>query len=248
MQSGKIQVVESKAVKSLLSEGSTNAKTAKNETKTFILYLAPFNLNSFGLSVCPKASQGCIDSCLFSAGRGAFSNVYQSRIRKTDFYFSDKKGFCEMLFSELAQLSKKAVKGNYKIAIRLNGTSDLDFFGILKNQIGKDLLSLDNLVYYDYTKLIGKVIKYQDQIKNGQYFLTFSRSEDNWSDCLTALNMGTNVAVVFGSDDLKPTTFEGFEVVDGDKTDIEMLKVSGKILALRAKGKAKKDRTGFVIW
>jgi hypothetical protein len=54
----KIQVV-----KSLLSEGSTNAKTAKNETKTFILYLAPFNLNSFGLSVCPKASKGCIQAC-----------------------------------------------------------------------------------------------------------------------------------------------------------------------------------------
>ena len=153
-----------------------------------------------------------------------------------------------MLYSELAQLSKKAVKGDYKIAIRLNGTSDLDFFAIVKNQIGKDLLSLDNLVYYDYSKLIGKVVKYQEQIKSGKYFLTFSRSEDNWSDCLAALNMGTNVAVVFGSDSLKPEIFEGFEVIDGDKTDIEMVKVSGKILALRAKGKAKKDRTGFVIW
>ena len=246
MQSGKIQVVEPKAVKSLLSEGSTNAKTAKNETKTFILYLAPFNLNSFRLSVCPKASQGCISSCLFSAGRGAFSNVYQSRIRKTDFYFSDKKGFCEMLFSELAQLSKKAVKGNFKIAIRLNGTSDLDFFAIVKNQIGKDLLSLDNLVYYDYSKLIGKVLKYQDQMKAGKYYLTFSRSENNWSDCLKALNMGVNVAVVFGKD--KPTTFEGFKVVDGDSSDIVMMENQGAILGLKAKGKARKDKSGFVVW
>ena len=248
MLSGKIQVVEKKAVKSLLSEGSTNAKTAKNETKTFILYLAPYNLNSFGISICPLASQGCNDSCLFSAGRGAFSNVYQSRIRKTDFYITDKEGFCAMLWNELSDISKKAIKGNYKVAIRLNGTSDLDFFGILKNRIGQDLFSLSNLVFYDYTKLLGKVLKYQEQRNSGQYVLTFSRSENNWADCLTALNMGVNVAVVFGSDALKPETFEGFEVVDGDKTDIEMLKVSGKILALRAKGKAKKDRSGFVIW
>jgi len=237
----KIQVV-----KGLLSEGSTNAKTAKNETKTFILYLAPFNLNSFGLSVCPKASEGCIQSCLFSAGRGAFSNVYQSRIRKTDFYFSDKKGFCEMLYSELAQLSKKAVKGDYKIAIRLNGTSDLDFFAIVKNQIGKDLLSLDNLIYYDYSKLIGKVLKYKDQIRSGKYYLTFSRSEKNWSDCVVALNMGVNVAVVFGND--KPNTFEGFKVVDGDSSDIVMMNNKGTILGLKAKGKARKDRSGFVVW
>jgi hypothetical protein len=239
----KIQVV-----KSLLSEGSTNAKTAKNETKTFILYLAPFNLNSFGISICPKASEGCISSCLFSAGRGAFSNVYQSRIRKTDFYLSDKVGFCTMLWNELSDISRKAVKGNYKVAIRLNGTSDLDFFGILKNRIGKDLFAMSNLVFYDYTKLIGKVIKYQDQIKAGTYSLTFSRSENNWADCLKALNMGVNVAVVFGSDAIKPDTFEGFPVVDGDLSDIVMMETKGSILALRAKGKAKKDRTGFVVW
>jgi hypothetical protein len=248
MLSGKIQVVEKKAVKSLLSEGLTNAKTAKNETKTYILNLAPFNLNSFGISVCPNASEGCIASCLFSAGRGAFSNVYQSRIRKTDFYLSDKVGFCTMLWNELSDISRKAVKGNYNVAIRLNGTSDLDFFGIVKNRIGKDLFSLTNLVFYDYTKLNGKVLKYQEQRNSGQYYLTFSRSENNWADCLTALNMGVNVAVVFGSDALKPNTFEGFPVVDGDLSDIVMMETKGSILALRAKGKAKKDRTGFVVW
>jgi hypothetical protein len=46
---------------------------------------------------------------------------------------------------------------------------------------------------------------------------------------------------------LKPETFKGYPVLDGDKTDIEMLKVSGFVLALRAKGKAKKDSSGFVV-
>lgn len=240
---------EIKAVKKLLSEGKSNAKTAKNDMKSFIMYLSPFNQNSFGINICPKATEGCAISagCLVSGYRMSFAANVQARIRKTDFYFADRQGFCEMLFSELSEISRKAVKGNYKVAIRLNGTSDLDFFAIVKNRIGKDLLALDNLVFYDYTKLIGKVLKYQEAIKAGKYFLTFSRSENNWSECLQALALGVNVAVVFASDKIKPVTFEDFPVIDGDKTDIEMLKFSGHILALRAKGKALKDQTGFVI-
>jgi hypothetical protein len=236
-----------KIVKKLLSEGSTNAKTAKNELKSYILYLAPYNLNSFGINLCPKASEGCLQACLFSAGRGAFFSVSNARTKKADFYLSDKVGFCNMLFHELSEISKKAVKEGYKVAIRLNGTSDLDFFAIVKNRIGKDLLSLDNLVFYDYTKLPGKVLKYQDAMKAGKYFLTFSRSENNWAECLQALAMGVNVAVVFDKKKPLPATFEGFKVIDGDASDIEMLSNSGVILGLKAKGKAIKDQTGFVV-
>jgi len=237
-------------IKNLLSKGDTNVKTEKNEMETFILYMAPAKTNSFGINLCIKASKGCTVACITTSGMMTFTSNILARIRKADFYVNPetKTEFCLQLWKELSNKDRTAKKKGYKVAIRLNGTTDLDFFGILKNRIGKDLFSLTNLVFYDYTKLIGKVIKYQDQIKNGQYYLTFSRSEDNWNDCITALNMGINVAVVFGSDSLKPETFQGFEVIDGDKTDIEMLKVSGKILALRAKGKAKKDRTGFVIW
>jgi hypothetical protein len=236
-------------IKNLLSKGDSNAKTEKNELETFILYMAPAKSNSYGVNLCAKASKGCVFACLVSSGRMAFTTNYLARIRKADFYVNPetRKDFCLQLWKELSNKNKTAKKRGYKVAVRLNGTTDLDFFGILKNQIGKDLFSLDNLVFYDYTKLIGKVIKYQEQMKAGKYFLTFSRSENNWSECLQALAMGVNVAVVFGNDSLKPEKFEGFEVIDGDKTDIEMLKVSGKILALRAKGKAKKDQTGFVI-
>ena len=53
--------------RSLLSEGSTNAKTAKNSLKSYILYLAPYNQNSKGTNICPNASNGCIQACLFTA-------------------------------------------------------------------------------------------------------------------------------------------------------------------------------------
>lgn len=235
------------SVKVLLSKGDSNAKTAKNELKTFIMYMAPFTFNSYGVNLCPKASKTCPFLCLAEAGRMGMINAQTARVRKADFFISDRLGFCTMLLNELKAISKAAVKGNYKVAIRLNGTTDLDFFGIMKSQIGFDLFTLPNLVFYDYTKIIGKVVKYQNEIKSGKYVLTFSRSENNWQDCIKALNMGVNVAVVFGSDNLKPETFEGYPVLDGDKTDIEMLKVSGFILALRAKGRAKKDLSGFVV-
>jgi hypothetical protein len=242
-----METIVKNSVKVLLSKGDSNAKTAKNELKTFIMYMAPFTANSFGINLCPQATQGCALVCLATSGRMGMGTATMARQRKADFYISDRNAFCELLWKELSAINKTAVKKGYKVAIRLNGTTDLDFFAILKNRIGKDLFSLSNLVFYDYTKILGKVVKYQNEIKSGKYVLTFSRSENNWENCEKALNMGVNVAVVFGSDNLKPNTFNGFPVLDGDKTDIEMLKVSGFVLALRAKGKAKHDKSGFVV-
>ena len=65
-------MINYKAPKNLLSKGNTNAKTAKNNFDTYILYLAPHKQNSLKINICPKASKGCAASCLFSAGRGKF--------------------------------------------------------------------------------------------------------------------------------------------------------------------------------
>jgi hypothetical protein len=50
--------------KNLLSKGITNAKTAKNNLETFILYLAPHKQNAKGVNICPAASAGCVAACL----------------------------------------------------------------------------------------------------------------------------------------------------------------------------------------
>ena len=73
-----------KKPKNLLSKGTSNAKTSKNDNDTYILYLAPYNQNSKKINICPKASEGCAAACLFSAGRGAFSNVIKARQNKTE--------------------------------------------------------------------------------------------------------------------------------------------------------------------
>ena len=228
----------------LLSPGHTNAKTSKNEIKTFILYLAPYNQNAAGVNLCPKASKGCAAACLYNAGRGAFNSVQNARINKTNFYINDKSLFIKKLAGEIIKETAKAKKKGEQIAFRLNGTSDQDFVYLLKKYAGLDITALSPVaVFYDYTKILGKVKKY---INAFNYTLTYSRAEDNEAEALEALSLGANVSAVF-SDQL-PTTYKGFKVVDGDASDLVMLNNTGVILGLRAKGKkARTDTSGFVI-
>ena len=227
----------------LLSPGNTNSKTAKNSLKTFILYLSPYNLNSKGINLCPKASKGCALACLYTAGRGAFSNVQKARQNKTEYYLNDKKGFIANLSNQIMKEYLKAKKGGYKIAFRLNGTTDIDFVYLLQKYANLDISTLqDFAVFYDYSKILGKCTKY---LKHPNYTVTFSRSESNQSETDQAIKLGVNVAAVF-SDDL-PQRYKGAKVVDGDSSDLVMLYNKGVILGLKAKGKAKKDTSGFVI-
>jgi len=227
-------------VNTLLSAGSTNTKTAKNEIKTFILYMAPAKENNKNINLCPHASKGCLKACLNTAGRGKFTNVQKARRNKANFFVNDKKLFLETLLNEIKKHIKKA--NDEKIAFRLNGTTDIDFVFLFKKYFNfsvKDLKS--NVIFYDYTPNLNKAIRYKDYIN---YYITFSRKEDNQENVIKALNNGLNVAVVF---DKLPKTYLAHEVINGDLTDLEMIKHNNKILGLIAKGKAKKDKSNFVV-
>jgi hypothetical protein len=222
----------------LLSKGSTNAKTAKNSIETLILYLAPFTQNSKGINLCPKATAGCAAACLFTAGRGAFSNVAQSRINRTEYYLHDRKAFLAQLAKEVNSQAKKVPT----LAVRLNGTSDIKLVEMLT--LTHDIAP--NVVFYDYTKIPSKAGN-RKTTQGHDYIVTYSFNEgkDAIPNALEVLNRGGNVAVVFRKE--LPDTFLGYPVIDGDQSDIMMLYNRGVILGLKAKGKAKKDTTGFVI-
>lgn len=233
----------------LLSPGTTNAKTEKNELESYILYLSPAQQNSKGVNICPAADT-CISPCLNKAGlAGVYSSIINSRISKTELYIKDRQRFADLLLREISKLYAKAQNTGSQIAVRLNGTSDLDFVAILKNRTGVDILESygttlgagPGLIFYDYTKLIGKVRKYA----GSKYTLTFSYQPGNEADCLEALSLGANVAAVFRK--ALPASYFGADVVNGDASDIVMLEKTGKVLGLKAKGPAKKDRSGFVI-
>lgn len=219
----------------LLSKGTSNTKIAKNSIESYIMHLSPYKQNSFGKNVCGHASLGCATACLNTAGRGAFSNVQNARIKKTDLFISDSKLFLSMLYADLQRANKR------NVAMRLNGTSDLDFISLLRVKLGVDVLNeLSNIQFYDYTKNIKRAMKYLGT----PYHLTFSRSETNDAECLEYLNAGGQVAVVF---DKLPETWHGFKVIDGDDDDLRYLDMGGVVIGLKAKGKAKQDTSGFVV-
>lgn len=231
-----------KKVKNLLSPGATNIKTAKNDLETFILYMAPANIVD-GLNLCPFASDGCKKSCLYSAGRGKFSNVQLSRINKSKFWGFDRANFYLQLANELLIIHDKAIKKDIKIAIRLNGTSDIDHLDLLQRYSGINFLDsfYNDLLFYDYTKNYNHIRKYQ----GSNYKITFSRSEVNELDAYRTLKDGGNVAIVFK--DQLPTTWHGFPVINGDLTDLRYFDPVNVVVGLKAKGEAKKDVSGFVV-
>lgn len=231
-----------KAVKNLLSPGSTNSKTAKNEIETFILYLAPSDIIGTH-NLCPFASNGCRKSCLYSAGRGAFNNVQQARINKTKFWAYDRQAFYIQLADEILAIHDKAIKQSKKIAIRLNGTSDIDHLYLLKKFSGIDFLDsfYSDLLFYDYTKNPNHIKRYSGT----SYKLTFSLSEINSTEAMQVLLNGGNIAAVFSGE--LPEFYAGFPVINGDLTDLRYFDPENVIVGLKAKGHAKKDKSGFVI-
>jgi hypothetical protein len=221
---------------------TANTKTLKGEKfgyKTHILHLAPFDVS--GYQVCPKASIGCSLACLNTAGRGKFDNVQNARIRKTKMFFEARSEFMAQIVKDIRKAIVKSANDGMIPLIRLNGTSDIAFEKIRVVDAGVEYRNLMELFpdvkFYDYTAIVGRTVP-------DNYHLTFSRKESNDSDVELAIANGLNVAVVF---DKLPTHYMGLPVISGDDTDIRINDPANVIIGLKAKGKAKKDTTGFVI-
>lgn len=232
----------------LLSIGSTNTKLSKGgglnaRYLNFILHLAPSTLS--GYNTCPKASTGCAAACLNTAGRGVFSNVQEARIRKTKQLFQDRQPFILDIISDLNKALRKAQRESKQCVVRLNGTSDIAWEKI-KVQDGLTLFDLfPEIIFYDYTKIITRAIaSVQSETWPKNYTLTFSAIESNQEDTWRAIDAGVNVAIVF---DRLPSMFGTVPVINGDDHDYRFLDERGVIVGLTAKGKAKKDQSGFVL-
>ena len=219
-----------------------NPKLLKGEKKgylSFVLHLAPADLS--GKEVCPKRTAGCTAACLNTAGRGGIikkgettNKIQEARIRRTKMFFDNRPQFFSDLISDIQSAIRYAAKKGLTPVIRLNGTSDIAWekFDIIQ--------SFPDVQFYDYTKVRGRKVSH---LKN--YHLTFSKADGNDMDVRLAASAGMNVAVVFKKE--LPTTYLGRQVVNGDETDLRFLDPKGVIVGLKAKGKAKKDTSGFVV-
>ena len=206
---------------------------------SFILHLAPADLS--GREVCPKRTAGCTAACLNTAGRGGMfkkgentNMIQRARIRKTQYFFADRAGFMRDLEQDIARAIKFAARQGLKPVFRLNGTSDLAWekYGIIEKFPG--------VQFYDYTKVLGRKVSHLPN-----YHLTFSAADGNDKDVEQAIAQGMNVAVVF---DNIPAEYKGKTVFNADDTDLRFLDPKGVVLGLKAKGRAKKDTSGFVVF
>jgi len=237
----------------LLSTG--NPKVLKGMAQgynTYILHLAPASLS--GYNTCAKATAGCKAACLNTAGRGGMfkkgetTNVIQkARIRKTVMFFEDREVFMALLVKDIELAIKQSIRMDLIPVVRLNGTSDIPFekYEVVRNGITyrNIFAAFPDLEFYDYTKILGRKV---DHIEN--YSLTFSAADGNDMDVLRAMQQGYNIATVFGIKKTlpMPETYMGRPVFNGDESDLRFLDPHGVIVGLYAKGKAKKDTSGFV--
>lgn len=212
-----------------------NVKTRKGESQgylTAVLHLAPHTLS--GSNMCSKASAGCSAACLNTAGKGVNPHIQLSRVRRTESYLNDRDVFLKKLRADLRMLARKAAREGLKPAARLNATSDQPKLAL------KMAAEFPGIQFYDYTK-IKEVFTWPWP---ANYHATFSRSEINAEECMEVLELGFNVAAVFED---RPPYYKGYEVLNGDLSDLRFLDKRGCIVGLSAKGKGKRDQTGFVI-
>lgn len=200
---------------------------------SFILHLAPSDVS--GYNTCPKATEGCRAACLNTAGRGGMFKrgentnvIQQARIRKTRYFFEQRDAFLRDLEADIRKAIRYAERQALTPVFRLNGTSDLSWekYGIIQK--------FPDVQFYDYTKVLGRKVQ-----GLANYHLTFSRADGNDRDVARALSQGMNVAAVY---DRIP---EG--LYSADDTDLRFLDPRVGMIGLKAKGRAKKDTSGFVI-
>jgi len=230
----------------LIASGA-DAKTIKgngDKYETAIMYMQPWK--SSGINVCANAEiAGCIDGCLFTAGRGAMNTVQAARAKKTAWFAADRDGFMAQLVVDVTKFIKYCDKQGVMPVIRLNGTSDIRWERIAVDDYANIFDMFPTVQWYDYTKIANRKI---ENVSN--YHLTFSYSEANSlykKQIEIAKAKGMNMAVVFRSVDAIPHHFMDRPVISGDADDLRFLDPDGVVVSLYAKGRAKKDTSGFVI-
>lgn len=242
----------------LLTEAAAAPKIAKEaktstEYATAILYLAP-HLSAGRGNVCASASIECIDACLgLFSGRadiikkGEDTNAVREarKWRTRQFFDLGADAFTTLLSEDIAKHRQWCDARAKLSAVRLNGASDLKWERIAPEMFDR----FSDTIMYDYTK--HPVASRPNLPRN--YHLTQSYSGRNAADCVDALNIGRNVAVVFRvrpAAPLPPFLRIGrtdVPVIDGDVTDQRFRDPVGVIVGLRAKGRLRKEPSIFTV-
>ncbi len=250
--------------KSLLTRDSAKIRKGQGEA-IVVQYLAP-TTTAGGWDVCVFSSAwdidgapigGCEGPCLFTSGlagiikAGESTNaILQARIARTLWMQNDLQAYLQKLAREIALHARRCSKVGVGGAIRLNGTSDLNWnvWPAIPATIKEH-----GLVWYEYTK---DTLRAHQSLKD-----RFPHTTLSWSGVPIGqdhkpmvkrmqryLQAGGNVAAVISGP--VPDTMFGFPTLDGDASDRRYNDPPSHVAVLSPKGEARKvppSRWGFII-
>lgn len=214
----------------LLTTNST--KTLKGfkklEITTAILYLQPADKIAISTLCAAAELYGCKEPCLISSGQLGMSVAQNAATKRTILLLTQRESFDACLIEEISKYAKKFGKS---FAVRLNGTSDIDFSSVIA--------SLPSVTFYDYTKLIKRL----ETNKLPNYHLTYSGSAYSAysrKQTVKAIRAKYNTVLAFNTKEAKGD-FKLPNLPSYDDTDLRYLDTT-KLGSLTRKGSNKAER------
>ena len=198
-----------------------------------------------GVNMCAFASNGCAMSCLKTTARQTWPAALQARILRTHLFMFHRDVYLEYVERDLASERKAAHKRGERLVVRADTLSDTNVEIIYRN------LMLECDQWMDYTKNPHRYAKFLAGKMPANYHLTFSRSETNERQAFDFVrDGGTATLVVRDARALEYFVthgYAGLPCVTGELNDRRWEDPKGHWVLLVAKGKAKTERTGFVV-
>ena len=201
-------------------------KGKKQNFDTLVLYLSASK--NAGVDLCKFASTGCRLACLVASGhaliekRSGKNKIDVSRIVKSWLAIYRKDIAETVLLAEIESAKKRAEKKGRKFSVRLNGTSDIDFYNVIN--------AFPNVQFYDYTKD-------PERVELPNYHLTFSYSQASKARInhyKQAIQRGQSIAFpVIASEFEQACALP--DCYSMDETDLRFLDNAGKYGILKAK-------------
>jgi hypothetical protein len=218
----------------MVNNSTKHEKAYKYDELVYTLYLAPAKMS--GYEVCPMRTKECTLLCLNESGRNKMdthkNTINNSRIKKTKLFFEEREFFMKWLVDDITIAKNKAKDLGYHFSVRLNNTSDIspESFYLSIDGVNKNILEIfPDVQFYDYTKVPNRM---RLKMKYPNYDLTFSFSGNNMDECFKMLQNNIRVAMVF---DKVPTSYKGYEVIDGDQYDMRYRDEPNVIVGLKFK-------------
>ena len=239
----------------ILTKGAAQQKLSKNLLPSLGMMLTPERglmapaladvREAAGLTgafnLCPLASLGCAAACLVFSGQSGMPSAQRAQAVRTAFLLGYPREAGLIVGAEIRAALRKG-----PINLRLNTTSDIRWELVSPDMV--QALASAGVLLYDYTAWHPS-----DRAESIAYSLTYSAKEEaHTSDYyLTGiLSAGGNVAMPFTTTkgEALPSSWNGFRVIDGDKSDERRNDPRGVVVGLRAKGyKWKQDNSaGFI--